>query len=235
MMEHTILRIESFYINLLPKKEYDMPKKIYVQAGLLYFFMMFIGATGCVKGIELEKKLGVVLNEKKDIEAFCQSKREVQKICETYQMNEEVCENLEITCKILEPDYCIELSDQDYEVLCKVVEAEATGEDFIGKQLVANVVINRVKSDQFPDNITDVVYQQEGDISQFSPVSDGRIDQVVVSEETKNAVMHALLGQDESEGALYFANRKIADVNRMKWFDERLTRLFIHGNHEFFI
>ena len=55
-----------------------------------------------------------------------------------------------------------------------------------------------------------------------------------LAEETKEAVERVLCGEDISEGALYFAARKYADKDKMKWFDERLTFLFAHGGHEFF-
>ena len=64
----------------------------------------------------------------------------------------------------------ISFSDQDYEVLKRIVEAEAGGCDMQGRILVANVILNRVRDAEFPSTITDVVYQR----SQFSPVSDGR-------------------------------------------------------------
>ena len=50
----------------------------------------------------------------------------------------------------------------------------------------------------------------------------------------KSAVGRALMGEDISQGALYFAARKYADSGKMKWFDENLTYLFVHGGHEFF-
>lgn len=37
------------------------------------------------------------------------------------------------------------LDEQEYQVLLRIVEAEAGGEDTIGKMLVANVVMNRVR------------------------------------------------------------------------------------------
>lgn len=128
----------------------------------------------------------------------------------------------------------ITVSKEDYEVLLKIVEAEAGGEDEDGKLLVANVVLNRVASPKFPNTVKDVVFQQEKGTSQFSPVSDGRFFSVTVSEETKEAVDRALCGEDISQGALYFASRKSADPERMKWFDDNLELLFSYGGHEFF-
>ena len=55
-----------------------------------------------------------------------------------------------------------------------------------------------------------------------------------VSDSTRHAVARALEGEDISQGALYFAARKYADPEKMKWFDSELTFLFQHGGHEFF-
>lgn len=127
-----------------------------------------------------------------------------------------------------------ELSDRDYEALLKIVEAEAGCEDFTGKLLVANVVLNRVEDAAFPDSVWEVVYQCEGGRAQFSPVGNGTIHRVQVSEGTKEAVQAALCGEDISEGALYFAAREAADADNMAWFDTHLTKLFAYGGHEFF-
>ena len=131
-----------------------------------------------------------------------------------------------------EPGYC--LSDEDMEALLRIVEAEAGCEDEEGKLLVANVVLNRVNHKSFPDTVTEVILQKENGVTQFSPVANGRYYRVEVSEETISAVGRALTGEDISEGALYFAARKYADSDKMKWFDENLTFLFSHGGHEFF-
>ena len=125
-------------------------------------------------------------------------------------------------------------SQSDIEVLQRIVEAEAGGEDADGRLLVANVVLNRVKDDMFPDNIPDVVFQKDNGVTQFSPVSNGSYYRVTVSEETMAAVERALAGEDISDGALYFVARKYADPKNLKWFDENLTFLFQHGGHEFF-
>ena len=126
------------------------------------------------------------------------------------------------------------LSKEDYENLLRIVEAEASGEDETGKLLVANVVLNRVESESFPDTVTEVIFQKNKGVTQFSPVSNGRFWMVEISEETISAVDRALAGEDVSQGALYFAARKYADAENMRWFDERLDYLFTHGGHEFF-
>ena len=139
-----------------------------------------------------------------------------------------------IHCGVLEKKPVYQLNDADYEALLKIVEAEAGGEDENGKLLVANVVLNRVNSNIFPDTVTGVVYQKEFGVCQFSPVSDGRINRVRVSEETRRAVERAVYGEDISQGALYFVARHAVAPDRMQWFDNHLTWLFAYGGHEFF-
>lgn len=129
----------------------------------------------------------------------------------------------------------LKLSKNEVNVLLRIVEAEAGGEDQKGKILVANVVINRVKSSRFPDTVKGVVFQHSGSSYQFSPCkNNGRYYSISVSSETKEAVAKVLDGIDYSKGALFFSARQKANRNSMSWFDNKLTRLFKHGGHEFF-
>lgn len=126
------------------------------------------------------------------------------------------------------------LEETDYEALLRIVQAEAGCEDEKGKMLVAGVILNRVESKKFPNTVTEVVFQQENGVYQFSPVANGTYYSVSISEDTREAVAHVLQGEDVTQGALYFAARKYAEPEKMKWFDTSLTRLFQHGGHEFF-
>lgn len=139
-----------------------------------------------------------------------------------------------VDCGVLKRPMAYELSQEDYEVLLRIVEAEAGSEDVKGRMLVAGVIMNRVDNRRFPDTVKQVVFQQEKGIAQFSPVKDGRYYHVSVSEKTVEAVTRVLYGEDLSEGALYFASRKYADPEKMRWFDRHLTLLFSYGGHEFF-
>ncbi|QHQ61044.1 hypothetical protein Ana3638_09910 [Anaerocolumna sedimenticola] len=103
-----------------------------------------------------------------------------------------------------------------------------------GKILVANVILNRVKDDDFPDTIKGVVFQKDGGTYQFSPIKDNRYWSVKVSKDTVKAVDRVMQGEDYSKGALYFSARSRADKNSMRWFDSHLDFLFQYGGHEFF-
>lgn len=128
----------------------------------------------------------------------------------------------------------ITLSSEERKVLERIVEAEATGEDLKGRILVANVIINRVKSNKFPDTVKGVVFQRNGNNVQFSPTKDGRYWSVNITKKTKQAVDKTLAGTDYSRGALYFSARSKADPSNMSWFDTHLTWLFRYDGHEFY-
>ena len=126
------------------------------------------------------------------------------------------------------------ITEDDKEVLLRIVEAEATSEDVKGRMLVANVVLNRVLSKGFPDSIAEVVFQKNGNVYQFSPIKDGRYWKVTVSDKTREAVERVLSGEDESQGALFFMARRMANENAVRWFDNALEYLFQYGVHEFY-
>lgn len=126
------------------------------------------------------------------------------------------------------------MSDEDYDTLLHIVEAEAGTEDVKGRILVANVIMNRVKNEEFPDTVTEVVWERTNGVPQFSPTYDGRISEVTVSKETKEAVRQVLNGVDYSEGALFFIQKSEAEKHNVSWFEKDLKKLFKYGVHEFY-
>lgn len=122
------------------------------------------------------------------------------------------------------------ITAEDYEVLLKIVEAEASTEDIKGKMLVANVIMNRLEVGFCGNTIVEVVFAE----GQFAPVANGRFFKMVPSEETIEAVERVLNGEDLSKGALYFMQRNAASKKGIRWFDENLKFLFEYGCHEFY-
>ena len=115
-----------------------------------------------------------------------------------------------------------EMSKDDRFTLYRIVEAEATNGDKQSKKNVAHVILNRVKSNKFPNTISGVVFQKH----QFSPISDGRFYSVEIKESTKQAVIEAYEEGDTTGGALYFANMScVTNANTRKWFNS-MTCLF---------
>ncbi len=160
------------------------------------------------------------------------NKEEVQvEMTEQSTASKEVIEE-HIVAEPVEPEYVIDFTEEDYKVLCTIVEAEAGDQDDKGRILVANVIINRVKCQtEFPDNITDVVFANNGRTYQFSPVRPGgRYWKVTATEQTIACVDRALKGEDYSEGALYFCMQTSSD----SWFNTSLEFLFKHQDHYFY-
>lgn len=192
--------------------------------------LLFLFGFLCLRGVEENKLASRPACElKADESILADSKSSSMGIVSAAASGQRV-----VDFDVLKKELAYDLEDQDLEILLRIVEAEAGGEDEEGKLLVANVVLNRVNSVKFPDTVSEVVFQRENGVTQFSPVANGKIWKVQISEETREAVGRALEGEDISQGALYFAARKYADSDKMKWFDENLTFLFQYGGHEFF-
>lgn len=74
-------------------------------------------------------------------------------------MPEEITRYYEEPPEVPEPRYPdIELSYADMQLIARVVWVESRGEPAEGQQAVAEVVLNRMASAQFPDNLRDVIY-----------------------------------------------------------------------------
>lgn len=116
------------------------------------------------------------------------------------------------------------LSDGEYTALCKMVQAEAGGEGIVGKKLVANVILNRVKSHVWPNTVCGVVSQP----GQFSPFENGRFQIAIPDRETVAAVNAALEGENNAVNITYFKSVK----SRQVWSNKVLA--FTYGKHLFY-
>lgn len=89
----------------------------------------------------------------------------------------------------------------ELELLAQLVHAEAGNQSFEGKYLVAEVVLNRVESPDFPDSISEVIYQD----GQFSVAHNGRLEKAAwdVDESDFEAVTYAVQ-LHEDKNVLYF-------------------------------
>ncbi len=101
------------------------------------------------------------------------------------------------------------ISPEDLRLLAKIIYAEARGESFLGQVAVGAVVLNRVKSNLFPDTIPEVIRQKNSCTYQFSPVEDGTIN-LEPDETAYKAALEALKGSDPTNGATFFYNPEIA-------------------------
>ena len=131
------------------------------------------------------------------------------------------------------PSHCIlerAYSDEDIYWLSRIINAESGGEPFIGKVAVGNVVINRVKSKDYPNTITDVIFDTKYGV-QFEPIINGSI-YAIPSGESIIAAKNALEGKNVVANSLFFLNESIAENF---WIVENRTYLTKIGQHTFYL
>lgn len=119
------------------------------------------------------------------------------------------------------------LTQADIELMAKLVYAESRGEPFEGQVAVASVVLNRVLSDDFPDSISEVIFQPNA----FSCVQNGNII-AYPDQNCYNAVYEALHGVDPTNEALFFYNPSISTCSWMLSTEKYDITLI--GQHVFF-
>ncbi|MBF7083298.1 cell wall hydrolase [Desulfallas sp. Bu1-1] len=108
-----------------------------------------------------------------------------------------------------------EISREDFLLLARAIYAEARGESFDGQVAVGAVILNRTRSPYFPNTIREVITQRDGNLFQFTPVSNGTINLTPDATAIK-AARKALEGYDPTGGALFFYNPHIASDNWIK-------------------
>lgn len=114
----------------------------------------------------------------------------------------------------------------NYDLLARVVHAEAGAEPYLGKVAVGAVILNRVQSPKFPKTMSGVIYQPHA----FESVTNGIVNRPA-SKESIKAARDAISGWDPSGGALYFFNPTKTN-NRWIWARRIINRI---GKHVFAI
>lgn len=127
------------------------------------------------------------------------------------------------------PEPELSFSEEELDLLARLVQAEAGGESFEGQVAVAATVLNRLRSDLYPNTLFEVIYQVVNGCYQYSPVQDGRIN-LPAGESAIRAVQEAIRGVDPTGGATGFYNpSKTANA----WVRTRPV-LAVIGGHVFF-
>jgi len=94
-------------------------------------------------------------------------------------------------------------SAKDLDMLARLISAEAIGESYQAKVAVGAVVINRVESEQWPNTVKAVIYQEINGYYQFTPVANGAINKAADSDSLR-AAKTALMGIDSTKGAMFY-------------------------------
>lgn len=113
--------------------------------------------------------------------------------------------------------------------LARIIHAESQGEPLLGKIAVGNVVLNRVRSSDYPNTIYGVIFDRKYGV-QFSPILDGSIYNTP-SYNSYLAAKICLEGTDVSEGALFFLQPRLATSS---WIPKNRPYVFTIGGHDFY-
>lgn len=129
---------------------------------------------------------------------------------------------IQLTGSVSQPLY----RETELALLARLVSGEARGEPYVGQVAVAAVVLNRVRSDDFPDTVSGVIFQRGA----FDAVWDGQFD-MEPTESCIRAARDAMNGWDPTSGCLYYYNPRTATN---EWIRTRQVLLTI-GRHDFAI
>ena len=134
------------------------------------------------------------------------------------QIEEEESNEVETDC-YPEFIYSKDWSEKESYLLARIAMAEAEGCNTQTKTLIIMCVLNRVYSDEFPDTIEEVIFQE----NQFSPIDNGRWDRVEPNEDCYKAVKIVKEAKyDYSGGATYFESCTDED----NWHSRNLEFLY---------
>ena len=117
-------------------------------------------------------------------------------------------------------------SASDLQLMARAINGEARGEPYEGQVAVGAVILNRVKSSQFPNTIAGVIYEKGA----FTAVSDGQINVPIKEGSTVlKAARDAMNGWDPTGGAIYYFNPSTA-TNKWIWSRPLIKTI---GKHRF--
>lgn len=117
-------------------------------------------------------------------------------------------------------------STSDLQLMARAINGEARGEPYEGQVAVGAVILNRVKSSQFPNTIAGVIYEKGA----FTAVSDGQINVSIKEGSTVlKAARDAMNGWDPTGGAIYYFNPSTA-TNKWIWSRPLIKTI---GKHRF--
>jgi len=147
--------------------------------------------------------------------------QEVTDINQTLTILTERIESIDIATPIVEElneGERLSMSNQEYRLLCKLVDAEAGVCDYSTRRAIASVVINRLHSSSYPNTITEVIYQK----NQFSVIDDDSLDDILYAKDSTEDAVDEALDKDYIDGATAFYVHALSGVTGQNWFRSKI-------------
>lgn len=134
----------------------------------------------------------------------------------------QICKEAEEAEKPIENKYIYDITNEERELLLKLVYREANTESVECQMAVLQVVFNRTVSDSFGGSIHDVVYAK----GQFEPVLCSNFETTTYNETNVKALERVLKGEKIiPDDVLYFWSMNINVNNPGTWFN------YMHRNY----
>lgn len=194
-----------------------MFKRRIVGVILAYFMLLFV----FIAAYE-EPKEEVVIEETEIKAGFIKFVEDIEIDTEEIELEKRAASRLEIINNYSADKEDIKtISKSDIDLLATIVRAEAGNQSLEGKRAVADVVLNRVDSDRFPNTIKDVIYQK----GQFSCVVDGNFTKAMTTKDETDyeAVLLELEERTDSE-IIFFQTSNYSSYG---------TPAYVIGDHYF--
>jgi len=118
---------------------------------------------------------------------------------------------------------------EDLKWLSRIIYAESQGQPFTGQVAVGNVILNRVKSSDYPNTIYGVIFDNTYGV-QFTPVASGAI-YAAPDQTSVEAAKICLEGYTVTARSIYFLNpRKAQNL----WVPQNRPFVMRIGEHDFY-
>lgn len=135
----------------------------------------------------------------KELLLLKQSKTNNEKEVQEYKTERVV----EIVIPKIEQD----LTEEEINLVCRVVNAEAGNYGYDAQKNVAVAIFNRMNDGRFPDNVTDVLYQHDDGVWQFSTIQNNSAFEKTPTEETRKAVYDAYEQLEDYQKVIFFESK----------------------------
>ena len=123
----------------------------------------------------------------------------------------------------------ISYTDEEFEMLCYVLQGEVGNCSEASKIAVANVIINRVRSSLFPNSISAVLTAP----TQFDAIYGYYNGTTVPTQNTRDCAARALAGEDNTNGATYYYAPAYCGGSTAAWFETLQFCLEVDGQRYF--
>lgn len=126
--------------------------------------------------------------------------------------------------------YRIDVTTEEIKMIQSVVMHEVGYCSKESQLAVTNVIINRVVSDLFPDDVYDILHAE----NQFKAIHNYYDNELPVTDDVKLSVIEALRGKDNTDGATYYYSIKyIKNTQTRDWFESLEFTVEIEGQRFF--